>query len=328
MNDFARRGLGRGLSTLLGEPARADFAPQPHAYAPPPVVEPPPIPAPQPFTPTLVEATPAPEAAAEVKETLRTISVDLIAANPNQPRKHFDEQELRELADSIRTHGVLQPILVRPAKGQPGRYEIVAGERRWRAAQMAGVHAIPAVTRELEELDVLEIAIIENVQRTDLNPIEEAQGFQSLIDRFGRTQQEIADAVGKSRPHIANMLRLLALPEEILDMVRDGRLSAGHARAILTAPDPLALATLAVAQSLNVREIERLAQQAKEDKGLRAPSEKPEKDADTRALEETLAQVLGLGVAINAKGEGGEIRIAYKRLEQLDDIVARLRGGS
>src|SRR5262249_36583528 len=156
------------------------------------------------------------------------------------------ENELSELSDSIKTHGVLQPILVRPIAG--GRYEIVAGERRWRAAQRAGLHSIPAVVRELNEVEVLEIAIVENVQRTDLNPIEEAQGFQALIDRFGRTQQDIADAVGKSRPHIANMLRLLALPEELQEMVRDGRLTAGHARAILTAPDPRALAARAISE--------------------------------------------------------------------------------
>ncbi|MEJ0058210.1 MAG: ParB/RepB/Spo0J family partition protein [Terricaulis sp.] len=189
---------------------------------------------------------------------------------------------------------MLQPILVRPIAG--GRYEIVAGERRWRAAQRAGLHSIPAIVRELDEVEVLEIAIVENVQRTDLNPIEEAQGFQALMDRFGRTQQDIADAVGKSRPHIANMLRLLALPDDMQEMVRDGRLTAGHARAILTAPDPRALAMRAIADGLNVREVERLAQQAKDER--HGPRHTPapvidNKDADTLALQRSLSEALG-----------------------------------
>ncbi len=238
--------------------------------------------------------------------------IDLVSAIHSQPRKHFDEGELNELANSIRAHGVLQPILVRPIAG--GKYEIVAGERRWRAAQRAGLHAIPAVVRELNEVEVLEIAIVENVQRTDLNPIEEAQGFQALIDRFGRTQQDIADAVGKSRPHIANMLRLLALPEDLQEMVRDGRLSSGHARAILTAPDPRMLAQRVISEGLNVREIERLAQQAKDEKhGPRVTMPQAEtKSADTRALEQSLANALGLDVSIAEKGGAGELRITYK----------------
>jgi ParB family chromosome partitioning protein len=257
----------------------------------------------------------------------RSVPIDLVQRNPQQPRKHFDEGELTELANSIRAHGVLQPILVRPIAD--GRYEIVAGERRWRAAQRAGLHSIPAVIRELNEVEVLEIAIVENVQRTDLNPIEEAQGFQALIDRFGRTQQEIADAVGKSRPHIANMLRLLSLPEDLQEMVRDGRLSSGHARAILTAPDPRGLAQRAVSEGLNVREVERLAQQAKDEKhGPRVSSPAMEtKSADTRALEQSLSNALGLDVAITDKGGAGEVKISYKTLEQLDDVIRRLRGG-
>ncbi|MBU6371837.1 MAG: ParB/RepB/Spo0J family partition protein [Alphaproteobacteria bacterium] len=255
------------------------------------------------------------------------LPIDLIHRNPDQPRRHFDEADLNELAASIRAHGVLQPILVRPRGA--GEFEIVAGERRWRAAQRAGLHTVPALVRELEEAQVLEIAIIENVQRTDLNPLEEAQGYQALIDRFGHTQQDIADQVGKSRPHIANTLRLLALPGEIQDMVRDGRLSAGHARAILTAPDPLGLARLAIANALSVREIEKMAANAKTERdGVRVTADKPEKDADTRQLEHQLAQQLGLPVTITHKGEaGGEIRIVYKRLDQLDDIVRRLNGG-
>ena len=351
MSDFPRpRGLGRGLSALLGEPVKADFGtPPPKAAAPqpawvppvetrtpeaPPVMQPPPeVMAPKQVTNVFelpVAPAPAPQAptaSAASDHGPRGIPIDLVQRNPGQPRKHFDEGELNDLANSIRAHGVLQPILVRPIAG--GRYEIVAGERRWRAAQRAGLHAIPAVVRELDEVEVLEIAIVENVQRTDLNPIEEAQGFQALIDRFHRTQQEIADAVGKSRPHIANMLRLLALPEDMQDMVRDGRLSAGHARAILTAPDPRALAARAVSEGLNVREVERLAQLAKDEKhGPRVgAASTPTKDADTVALERSLGEALGLNVVISDKGGAGELKISYRTLEQLDDLVRRLRSG-
>ena len=243
------------------------------------------------------------------------------------PRKDFREEELAELTESIRSKGLVQPIIVRPAEGG---YEIVAGERRWRAAQRAGLHTIPAVIREFSEVEVLEIAIVENVQRTDLNPIEEAQGFQALIDRFGRTQEEIAEAVGKSRPHIANMLRLLKLPDDLQEMVRDGRLSSGHARAILTAPDQRGLAQRVIAEGLNVREVERLAQVAKDEKhGPRVSSGAAgdTKSADTRALEASLSNALGLDVAINDKNGAGEVKISYKTLEQLDDVIRRLRGG-
>jgi len=365
MSDFGRpRGLGRGLSALLGDPRPVDPAPQPAAWtppvapvapqpAPPPIMQAPPIT--QPPAPNVVElpklqavpqqpipvqplaSAPAPAAPQPAQqqqaasEGARNLPIDLIQRNPNQPRRTFNEAELTELADSIKAHGVLQPILVRPIAGN--RFEIVAGERRWRAAQRAGLHAIPAVIRELDEVEVLEIGIIENVQRADLNPIEEALGFQALIDRFGRTQQDIADVVGKSRPHIANMLRLLALPEELQEMVKDGRLSAGHARAILTAPDPRALAARAISEGLSVREIERLAQQAKDEKhGARAgghPSAPPiEKDADTRALEKRLSDALGLAVTIADKNGAGELKISYRTLEQLDDLARRLSGSS
>jgi ParB family transcriptional regulator, chromosome partitioning protein len=309
MNDLRPRGLGRGLSALLGEPVKTTPAPA----GPGPARN-------------VVDLPAQPDAQRSGGEAgPRGLPIDLVQRNPQQPRKHFDEAELNELSSSIRTHGVLQPILVRPIAG--GKYEIVAGERRWRAAQRAGLHAIPAVVRELNEVEVLEIAIIENVQRTDLNPIEEAQGFQALIDRFGRTQLEIADAVGKSRPHIANMLRLLALPDDIQDMVRDGRLSAGHARAILTAPDPRSLAQRVLAEGLNVREIERLSQQAKDDKHGPRTSAASVKNADTRALEQSLINALGLDVAISEKGGAGDLKISFKTLEQLDEVVRRLRGG-
>lgn len=342
MSDLRPRGLGRGLSALLGEPVRTDAAPTPAnapAWPAPQAevrapIEPPrnvfELPVtnaqqqPPPQAPMPAQSAPTDVAASDGP---RTIPIDLVQRNPSQPRKHFDEGELNDLAGSIRAHGVLQPILVRPIPG--GKYEIVAGERRWRAAQRAGLHSIPAVVRELNEVEVLEIAIVENVQRTDLNPIEEAQGFQALIDRFGRTQQEIADAVGKSRPHIANMLRLLALPDDLQEMVRDGRLSSGHARAILTAPDPRGLAQKAISEGLNVREVERLAQIAKDEKhGPRASVLAAEaKSADTRALEQSLSNALGLDVTITEKGTAGELKVSYKTLEQLDEVIRRLRGG-
>jgi ParB family chromosome partitioning protein len=364
MSDLRPRGLGRGLSALLGEPVRTEPpAAQPtpaNAWAQPQAeplrapIEPPrnvfelpianhqPQPAPTPAAPTSVfgeqaappaapvvapTIAPAPTQAAAGETGPRSVSIDLVQRNPQQPRKHFDENDLTDLANSIRTHGVLQPILVRPIAD--GRFEIVAGERRWRAAQRAGLHTIPAVVRELNEVEVVEIAIVENVQRTDLNPIEEAQGFQALIDRFGRTQEDIAEAVGKSRPHIANMLRLLKLPDDLQEMVRDGRLSSGHARAILTAPDQHALAQRVISEGLNVREVERIAQLAKDEKhGPRASVVAAEaKSADTRALEASLSNALGLDVTIAEKGSAGEVKITYKTLEQLDDVIRRLRGG-
>lgn len=350
MSDLRPRGLGRGLSALLGEPVRTD-TPTP-ANAPawpatnethPAPVEPPrnvfelpvaqpqqppqaPTPAPTP-APVAAPVAAAPPQAAAGADGPRGLPIDLVQRNPQQPRRTFDEGELNELSNSIRTHGVLQPILVRPIAD--GKYEIVAGERRWRAAQRAGLHTIPAVIRDFNEVEVLEIAIVENVQRTDLNPIEEAQGFQALIDRFGRTQEDIAEAVGKSRPHIANMLRLLKLPDDLQEMVRDGRLSSGHARAILTAPDQHALAQRVISEGLNVREVERIAQLAKDEKhGPRASVVAAEaKSADTRALEASLSNALGLDVVIAEKGSAGEVKIAYKTLEQLDDVIRRLRGG-
>lgn len=351
MSDVRPRGLGRGLSALLGEPVKTEApkpannvfgqpAPQPEQPRAP--IEPPrnvfelPItqaPANEPVAPPVAVApVPAPTPAvpqAAASDGPRGLPIELVGRNPQQPRKHFDEAELNDLASSIKTHGILQPILVRPVAD--GKYEIVAGERRWRAAQRAGLHTIPAVVRELNEVEVLEIAIVENVQRMDLNPIEEAQGFQALIDRFGRTQQEIADAVGKSRPHIANMLRLLQLPDDLQEMVRDGRLSSGHARAILTAPDPRGLAQRAISEGLNVRDIERLAQIAKDEKhGPRVTpggASAEGKSADTRALEQSLSNALGLDVTINDKAGAGEVKISYKTLEQLDDVIRRLRGG-
>lgn len=260
------------------------------------------------------------------------ISVADIRANPTQPRRHFDEAALDELAESIRTKGVLQAILVRPDPKAEGKFQIVAGERRWRAAKKAGLTAIPAVVRELDELALLEVGIIENVQRTDLNPMEEAEAYDALMKRFGRTQESLAESVGKSRAHIANTLRLLNLPEGVRDHLRTGRLSAGHARAVLTAPDPEALAQQAVDRNLSVRDVEGLAKRARDAdaKGERDPSTSGargrDKDVDTQALEADLTRALGLTVDIRHTPKGGELRIKYRDLEQLDDVCRKLSG--
>jgi ParB family transcriptional regulator, chromosome partitioning protein len=336
MNDRPR-GLGRGLSALLGEPIANAFGSQP-APARVPETEQPVAPAFTPVAltpssdvvtpfPTLAPHEPAPASDAGQSPS-RYLAIELIQRNPAQPRRYFDENELAELADSIRTRGVLQPVVVRPAPSLDGRFELVAGERRWRAAQKAGLTQIPAVVQDLTDVEVLEIGIIENIQRVDLNPLEEATSYQQLIDRFGRTQQEIAEVVGKSRPHIANMLRLLTLPDEVQGMVRDGQLTAGHARAVLAAPNPVQLARMAIEQALNVREVEKLAARAKEER--EGPRVRPggggatEKDADTRALEATLSNALGLPVALSMRGDGGELKIAFRDLEQLDDLLRRL----
>ena len=287
-----RRGLGRGLSALLGE---ADA--------------------------TAAGDGPWPSGG-------RDLPIELIERNPDQPRRDFAEAELEELANSIRERGVLQPILVRPDPGDPGRFQIVAGERRWRAAQRAGLRELPAVVRELDDLKTLEIAIIENVQRVDLNAIEEAFGYRDLVERFGRTQEEIARIVGKSRSHVANAVRLLGLPETVQLALRAGRLTAGHARALAAAPNPADLARQVLEQGLNVREAEALARRAQAPARAAAFPTAPVKDADTRALEDDLSETLGLGVEILDRAGVGEVRIRYGSLEQLDDLCRRLtRGG-
>lgn len=258
---------------------------------------------------------------------VQRISIDLILPNPDQPRRHFDDSELNELADSIRARGVIQPILVRGATGKPGHYEIVAGERRWRAAQRAKLHEIPAVVRQLDDTEALEIAIVENVQRSDLNAMEEAFGYQQLIDRYAYTQDMLAKNVGKSRSHIANTLRLVNMPTSLQDMVRTGEITAGHARAALSAGDPEALARKIVQKGMSVREAE---QAAKEEggsvRGLNAKKGE-KKDADTRLLEGDLSAALRMPVSIVPKGKrGGELRIAYRTLEDLDELCRMLRG--
>jgi ParB family chromosome partitioning protein len=250
----------------------------------------------------------------------RTLPVAFLKPNRFQPRKTFVQEELQDLANSIREKGVLQPILVRPIAGETNAYEIVAGERRWRASQIAKLHDVPVVIREMSDGESLELAIVENVQREDLNAIEEAAAYHELMDRFQYTQDRVAQEVGKSRPHVANTLRLLKLPESVKAMVRDGRLTAGHARTLIGAPDAEARAKAIVESALNVRQ----AEQRSPTKSGR-PSAPPEKDPDTRALEASLSNVLGLKVQIVDKGKkGGELRVEYRTLEQLDDVIRRL----
>lgn len=289
-----RKALGRGLSALLGDQSVAEAV-----------------------TPT---------ATAPAAQASPDIAIDLIHANPDQPRKTFHDRDLKELAASIREHGIIQPVVVRPNPGKTGTYQIVAGERRWRAAQLAGIHALPAVVRDLEDREVLELGIIENIQRVDLDPVEEAQGYTQLIDSFGYTQEALANVIGKSRSHLANMMRLLALPEPILNMLRAGRLTAGHARALITAHDPIALADKAVAKGLSVREVETLAKHVPEAKNV--PKAKPgaTKDADTKMLEGDLSAAIGMRVSIEHKSPegGGEVRIRYKSLDDLDRLCQKL----
>jgi ParB family chromosome partitioning protein len=252
----------------------------------------------------------------------RSLPVAFLQPNPAQPRKHFNEAEIVELSNSIRAKGVLQPILVRPVAGKADSYEIVAGERRWRAAQLAKLHDVPVVIRELADDEAFELAIIENVQRTDLNPLEEANAYHSLIDRFGYTQERLASEVGKSRSHVANTLRLMKLPDNIQAFIREGMLSAGHARTLIGAADPQALAKEIITNELNVRQAERRSRER-----YPRPARTPKStDADTKALELSLSDTLGLKVEILHKGStGGEVRIHYRNLEQLDDVIQRLK---
>jgi ParB family chromosome partitioning protein len=259
----------------------------------------------------------------ETRGAPRTLPVAQLTPSPLQPRKHFPPETLEELASSIREKGVLQPVLVRP-KGEAS-YEIIAGERRWRAAQIAGVHELPVIVRELTDGQVLEVALIENIQREDLNPVEEARAFKALLDKFGHTQDKLARVVGKSRSHLANSLRLLGLPATVLGRLEAGTLSAGHARTLIGRSDAEALAARIVEAGLSVRATEDLVREGMPAAQGRAPPRKPEKDADTRGLEKDLGDKLGLSVRINPRGaEGGEVRIAYRTLEQLEDICARL----
>lgn len=298
-----RRGLGRGLSALLGEAEDETIADA---------------------------AAEAAEAGAPVRalSPMRDVPIDLIDPNASQPRAVFHDEDMEELTNSIRERGVLQPILVRPLPN--GRFEIVAGERRWRASQKVGLHTVPAVVRELDDLQVMEIAIVENVQRADLSAIEEARGYEVLIARFGRTQELVAQVVGKSRSHVANMLRLLTLPGAVQNLVVEGKLSAGHARALITAENPEALADQVMAKGLSVRETEALVRKGAAPaargggSGRSGSGSAADKDTDTLALENDLAEVLGLSVQIADRGGAGELKISYQTLEQLDDLCRRL----
>jgi ParB family chromosome partitioning protein len=285
-----RRGLGRGLSALM-----ADVGP--------------------------AVAAPAGPARAE-----QVIPIEKIAPNPDQPRRAFAEDALEDLANSIREKGIIQPLILRVNPRDPAGFQIVAGERRWRAAQRAQLHEVPAIVRELDDTEVLEIAIIENIQRADLNAVEEATAYRQLMDRFGHTQEKLAEALGKSRSHIANTLRLLNLAPEILAYLRDGKISAGHARALLTAEDPMGLARRIVDQGLSVRDAERLAKGPAKTSGKTASPRISAKDADTRMLEKDIAAALGMSVSIDhdAGGESGKVTIRYGSLEDLDEVCRRL----
>jgi len=290
------RGLGRGLSALLGEQVAESAA---------------------------VDGASAPAG-------VQMAPIESLRPNPDQPRKVFDRDDLEELAASIRDKGVLQPILVRSHPKEDGVWQIIAGERRWRAAQLARLTQAPIIVKEMDDVAVFEVAIIENVQRADLNPLEEADAYRTLMERFGRTQDAVAGVVGKSRSHVANILRLLQLPEGVLQHVRTGKLSAGHARALITAPDPVSLADQIVAEGLNVRQAEALARRAAEGPRGRKPgaaSSGGEGSADVAALEQDLADALGLRVQLADRGGKGELTITYGNLEQLDDLCRRLMRG-
>jgi ParB family chromosome partitioning protein len=280
--DVRPRGLGRGLSALIGEDA-----PRSGNRAP------------------------------------RQVPTAFLRPNKFQPRKTFVDDDLNDLITSVKDKGILQPLLVRPIAGEPNAYEIVAGERRWRAAQAAKLHEVPVIVRELTDGQALEFAIIENVQRSDLNAIEEGLAYQELMDRFSYTQDQMADAVGKSRPHIANTIRLLKLPESVRVLVRDGKLAPSAARTLIGDPDAEARALEIVAGGLNVRQAE---QRSKEKKPGKKTAAKPAaEDPNIKELEVSLANILGLKVQIVDKGEAGEVRILYKTLEQLDDLILRLK---
>ena len=255
------------------------------------------------------------------------VGIDRISPNPGQPRRAFADSALDELAASVREKGIIQPLILRKDPSDPDRYEIVAGERRWRAAQRAQLHEVPAIVRDLDDAEVLEIAIVENIQRADLNAMEEAAGYRQLMDRFGHTQEALSRALGKSRSHVANLLRLLALPDAVQELVRKGELSAGHARALVTAADPEALARRIIDRGLSVRQAEALAQEGRDGDGSRPRRRRrAEKDADTRAAERDLAAALGMKVSIDhvADGEAGSVTVRYGSLDQFDELCRRL----
>jgi ParB family chromosome partitioning protein len=255
---------------------------------------------------------------------VRELPIDLIERNPDQPRQHFSAEEIGELANSIRQKGVLQPILVRRSPRETGYFEIIAGERRWRAAQQVALTTIPALIRQIPDDEALEIAIIENVQREDLNPMEEARAYRALMDRHGYTQDKVATVVGKSRSHVANTLRLMQLPDPVQEHLVHGRLTAGHARALLASGDAETLARSIIDGGLTVRDAEAMAKGGAAGGAKKAAGPRKGKDADTAALETDLEEALGMGVDIADRGGTGEVRIRYASLEQLDEICRRL----
>lgn len=285
MNDKPTR-LGRGLAALIGDMNALDTSPR------------------------------YPENSGGIKR----LPVEFLVANRANPRRIFNIEQLEELTSSIREKGIMQPLLVRPSN-DPNLFEIIAGERRWRAAQKAGLHEVPVIVRAVDDKEALELAIIENVQRADLNPLEEALGYGQLIEQFDYTQQDLAQVIGKSRSHVANTLRLLKLPENVRNMVQTGELTAGHARTLITADDPVALARQIVGGGLSVREAEVLAQRELTPKRRSGGSER---DADTIALERRLSDALGLSVVLSHSGNGGKLEIRYRTLEQLDGICVKL----
>jgi ParB family chromosome partitioning protein len=269
---------------------------------------------------------------AEVEETgsrdagRRTVPIALIDRNPRNPRRDFPEVELDELAASLKKHGIVQPLVVRPVAGVAERYELIAGERRWRAAQRAGLHDVPVTVLDVSDREALELAIVENVQRTDLNPVEEARGYQALIEEFQYSQATLGETIGKSRVHVTNTLRLLKLPASVLGMLEAGTFSAGHGRALLSARDPEKLARLVVHKGLSVRETERLAQEPEEGPRPKIMRKPPVRNADIAALEKELSDLLGLKVELRHQESGrGELRIVYGGLEQLDLVCGKLR---
>lgn len=255
----------------------------------------------------------------------KRLPVEFIIANRANPRRDFDTDQLDELTNSIREKGVMQPLLVRPTE-DPNIFEIIAGERRWRASQRAGLHDVPVIIREVDDREALELAIIENVQRVDLNPLEEAMGYGQLIEQFDYTQNDLANVIGKSRSHVANTLRLLKLPQDVRDMLARGELTAGHARTLITVDDPSAVARQIASGGLSVREAEALSQQRGAVGRKKPANENQPRDADTIALEKRLSDALGLSVAINHQENGGKLEIRYKTLEQLDSVCAKLAG--
>ncbi|TWI33392.1 ParB/RepB/Spo0J family partition protein [Paracoccus sulfuroxidans] len=281
-NKAEKRGLGRGLSALMAD---VDLVPSDR---------------------------PAPR---------QVLPVEQITPNPDQPRRSFAPEALQELADSLRGKGMLQPLIVRPHPTDRGLYQIVAGERRWRAAQIAQLHEVPVIVRDLSDTEVLEVAIVENIQRSDLNAIEEASSYRQLMDRFGHTQERLADALNKSRSHIANLLRLLNLPEQVQAWLKEGKLTAGHARALVTAPNAVELARKVIEKNLSVRETEELVRRQNAGETKPKAEKSRDKDADTRALEGDLAAHLRMPVAINHAGkDGGKMVITYRDLDQLDRL--------